>query len=101
MKAYCYKMPEDKERYLAEQGVNMAGQTQTEKLRAEIQYQIALHTSDTCPHCEGLINQEIFEPLAKSFLQACKEAGLVFAEVGVKGNNLEGACICKVEEIEI
>ena len=45
----------------------------TEKLRKKIRYQIAVSTSDTCPHCREVINQEIFEPLEQGILQACKE----------------------------
>ena len=34
-------------------------------------------------------------------LKACKESGLMFTKTGIKGDELEGACICKVEEIEV
>lgn len=33
-------------------------------------------------------------------LKACKESGLMFTRKGIKGDDVEGACICKVEEIE-
>ena len=39
--------------------------------------------------------------IAVQILKACKDSGLMFTRTGVVGDDLEGACICKVEEIEI
>ena len=72
--------------------------TQTEKLTKAI-YDIVL-----AARTEGIIGGR-----TKAFaggdtddiLQVCKDSGLKFTEVGVRGDALEGACICKVEEIEI
>ena len=34
-------------------------------------------------------------------LIACKEAGLKFTRTGVRGDDIEGSCLCQVEEIDI
>ena len=46
-------------------------------------------------------NLELRYATAEAMLKACKEAGLMFARTGVVGDDLEGAYLCKVEEIEI
>ena len=38
---------------------------------------------------------------ANRILLKMKEAGLIFARTGVRGDDLEGASICKFEEIDI
>ena len=45
---------------------------------------------EDCPYCK----------VSALLLKACKESGLRFTRRGVRGDDLEGACICKVEEIE-
>lgn len=37
----------------------------------------------------------------KQILKACKESGLKFTRTGVRGDDLEGACVCQVEEIDV
>ena len=67
--------------------------TQTEKLQGRLgnilaTYELRMRTE------EPRVSMAISE-----ILQACKEEGLKFTEVGVKGDALEGACICRVVEI--
>ena len=66
-------------------------ETQTEELRAVI---------------EGYLNSPVnfSKPthiLSRQILKACKESGLKFTRTGMRGDDVEGSCLCQVEEIEI
>jgi len=65
---------------------------------------MATRTENLTKTITGIIQREFMlispQDMSKLILKACKKAGLKFTEVGVKGN-LEGACICKVEEIDV
>lgn len=78
----------------------MAEQTQTEKLREKLTI-----VSDKCYSQElsACPTHPIFQPqkFINLALQVGKEEGLKFTKVGVRGEDLEGAYICQVEEIEI
>ena len=61
--------------------------TQTEKLRAEIFKALEDNAWET--------------DQIDAILESCKKSGLKFTQVGVVGDDLEGAYICKLEEIEL
>ena len=73
--------------------------TKTEKLRERIieTYELVSRQANLA----GLHPQEFKEKLSDQILKACKESGLMFTQTGVRGDDLEGAYLCKVEEIEI
>lgn len=39
--------------------------------------------------------------LIQGTLKACKEDGLMFTRTGMRGDDVEGSCLCQVEEIEV
>ena len=98
--------------YEASIGSRLGGDmTQTEKLLdkiAIVQYERALQSLsavwDDIENVPAEILDKCWEcelAFADQILKASKEAGLMFTRTGVVGDDLEGACICKVEEIEI
>ena len=59
-----------------------------------------------CPiltQCQASISSLCYDypKTIERILQECKDAGLKFTKTGVVGDDIEGACLCKVEEIEV
>ena len=71
--------------------------TQTEKLGNRIDYLVSSAFCTSADYPRGMT----WGQLRCALLEACKESGLKFTKTGVVGDDLEGAYLCKVEEIEL
>ena len=67
--------------------------TQTGKLRAAIKQEIEGYTCKVCDKCADAISSQV--------LEICADMGLKFTRTGIRGDDIEGSCLCKIEEIEI